>query len=98
MIEAKYIDGDEKKLDGPVPHDHFPPKVKSKMPVICQEVRMSHCSPVNDASQYSDSNCRDQRMTAEPSREVSEVINSPGEGEAEEEGREVAEVGGRKQR
>ena len=50
MIEAKYIDGDEKKLDGPVPHDHFPPKVESKMPVICQEVRMSHCSPVNDAS------------------------------------------------
>ena len=50
VIEAKYIDGNEKKLDGPVPHDHFPPKVESKMPVICQEVWMSHCSPVDDAS------------------------------------------------
>ena len=31
-------------------------------------------------------------MTAEPPREVSEVIDSPGEGEAEEKGREVAEL------
>lgn len=54
MVEAKDVDGNEEKLEGPVLHDHFSPEVECEVPVICQEVWMRHCAPVNDTCKHSD--------------------------------------------
>ena len=92
VVEAKDVDGNEEKLEGPVLHDHFPPEVECEVPVICQEVWMRHCAPVNNTCKHSDRQHDHQWVFAKKFGEVSEVMNRPGESEAQEEGREVTEL------
>ena len=70
MVEAKDVDGNEEKLEGPVSHDHFSPEVECEVPVICQEVRMRHCAPVNDTCKHSDRQHDRQWVLAKKSGEV----------------------------
>lgn len=53
---------------------------------------MRHCAPVNDTCQHSDSQHDHQWVLAKKFGEVSEMMNCPGESEAQEEGREVAKL------
>ena len=92
MVEAKDVEGNEEKLEGPVSHDHFPPEVECEVPVICQEVRVRHGALVNDACKHSDRQHDHQKVLAKKFGEVSEMINRPGESETQEEGREIAEL------
>ena len=92
MVEADDIYWNEEELEGPVSHDHFPPEVECKVPVICQEVGVSHCAPVNDECKNRDCKHHYPWILAEESWEVSEMMECPGESEAQEEGREVAEL------
>ena len=92
MVEAKNVDRNEEKLGGPVSHDHFPPEVECEVPVICQQVWVCHCAPVDDTCKHSDRQQDHQWVLAKKSREVSEMMNCPGESETQEECREVAEL------
>ena len=92
MVEAKDVDGNEEKLEGPVLHDHFPPEVECKMSVVCQQVRMRHGAPVSDACKHSDRQYDHQWILSEISGKVSEMMNCPRESEAQEESGEVAKL------
>ena len=78
MVEAKDVDGNEEEFEGPVSHDHFPPEVECKMSVVCQQVRMRHCAPVDNACKHSNRQHDHQWVLTEKSGKVSEMMNSPG--------------------
>ena len=53
---------------------------------------MCHCAQVNDTCKHSDRQHDHQWVLAKKSGEVFEMMNRPGESEAQEEGREVTEL------